>query len=404
MSVKASRDSSKPRWRWLWVFFSLVVFVGVVVLLFSTEDTANVTRTNSPPALPIVTVIDATSAEAVARISAFAELRSRWDAEIRAAVSGRIMVVHDAALAGERVEVGAPLFSIEKTPYETRLAAAELSLEQAKLALLQARNDAELAREDIALLKISEPNELALRLPQLSIAERTVASAEAQLAEAQRQLADTEVTAPFSGITTNRMVSLGQTVAVGEALLHLSDDRQYELIVELNETDWALLEHPIAGQNAQLIHRNGTLLGEARIRQGGGYLDKQTRQPRIFLTVADPSAGLVAGDFVRVEFAGRTIANTLTIPEAALTRAGHIWMVDADDLLVRIAPEILFRADGMLVIAAPEGAGPWRVATTPLASFLPGVKVAPQTLNEIVAPDQLAKRQGETTPNIQNRR
>lgn len=398
MSVNTIRDSSKARRRRLWVVVSLVVLAGVVVLLFSTEDTADVTRTTSPPALPVVTVMNATSAEAVATISRFAELRPRWDSEIRAAVSGRIINVHDAALAGERVEAGAPLFSIEKTPYETALAAAELSLEQAKLALLQANSKAALARQEVDLLNVSAPNELALRLPQVRIAERALASAEAQLDEARRQLSDTDVTAPFSGIITKRMASLGQTVAVGEALLHLSDDRQYELAVELNETDWALLEHPIAAQNARLFHRNGAPLGEARIRQGGGYLDTQTRQPRIFLDVANPGEGLIAGDFVRVEFTGRTVANTLTVPEAALTRSGHIWMVDADNLLVRMAPEILFRTDGDLIVAAPEGGGPWRIATTPLASFLPGLQMAPRAEGDIPATEQFANQRTEKTP------
>ena len=377
----------------------MVVLAGVVVLLFSTEDTADVTRTKAPPALPVVTVIDATSAEAVAMVSAFAELRPRWDSEIRAAVSGRITKVHDAALAGERVEAGAPLFSIEKAPYQTALAAAELSLEQAKLALLQAESRADLAHEEVDLLNLSEPNELALRLPQLRIAERAVASAEAQLADARRQLADTDVTAPFSGFVTKRMASLGQTVAVGEALLHLSDDLHYELVVELSEADWALLEHPVAGQGARLFHRDGTLLGEARIRRGGGYLDRQTRQPRVFLDVETPSAGLVAGDFVRVEFTGIPVSNTVTVPEAALTRAGHIWIVDADDLLVRIAPEIVFRTDDILVIAAPQDAGPWRIATTPLASFLPGQQVAPRMKEGASSPEHLANRRAEKPPN-----
>ena len=81
---------------------------------------------------------------------------------------------------------------------------------------------------------------------------------------------------------------------------------------------------------------------------------------------------------MRVSFDGRAIADTLTIPESALSRAGYVWMVDTDDLLARVEPDILFRADGQLVIATPEGSGPWRVAMTPLASFLPGQRVAPQ--------------------------
>ncbi len=399
MSEGITRDSSKPRRRRLWVGIASALLVAVVFLLFWTEDTANVTRSDTAAPAQVVTVLEVPSAKAVASVSAFAELRPRWDAEIRAAVSGRIINVNDAALVGERVEAGALLFSIEKTPYETSLAAAELNLEQARLSLVHAKNDAALAREEAELLNVSEPNELVLRLPQLRIAERTVASARAQLENARRQLSDTDVTAPFSGIVTKRMASLGQTVAVGEPLIHLSDDRQYELVVELSEADWALLEHPIAGQSVRLFQRAGTLLGKARIRQGGGYLDQQTRQPRIFLDIADPSDGVVAGDFVRVEFIGRTIANTLTIPEAALTRAGYIWMVDADDLLVRMEPEILFRADGEITIQAPKGLGPWRIAATPLASFLPGLRVAPQAPTAIASRDHLAKRQADITSN-----
>ena len=336
------------------------------------------TRADTPPPAPVATVLTVMPAEAVARVTAFAELRPRWDAEIRAAVSGRVTEVHDAALAGARVDAGAPLFSIEKTQYETAVAAAQLALEDANLALWRAENAVTLARAEFERAGAKPPNELALRLPQLRIAERNVASAKAQLSAARRQLADTEVSAPFSGYVTRRMASLGQTVAVGEPLVHPSDDRQYELTVELGQADWTLLDHPIAGAEAELSHRDGTPLGRARVRQGGGFLDPQTRQRSIFLEVIDPGDGILAGDFVRVSFDGRAIADTLTLPESALSRAGYVWMVGADDLLLRVEPDILFRAEDRLVIAAPDGPAPWRVAITPLASFLPGQRVAPQ--------------------------
>ncbi len=376
----SAKEMPSPRRRWLWIGVSLAILAVVVTLLFAAEDSADVTLAETSPPAPIVSVLEVLPAEAVATISVFAELRPQWDAEIRSAVSGRITKVHEAALAGGRVAAGTPLFSIEKTRYETAVAAAELSLEEAKLALWHAENGVTLARLQFERDGTEPPNELALKLPQLRIAERTLASAEAQLEAARRQLSDTEVTAPFSGFIVKRMASLGQTVSAGEPLLHLSDDRQYELIVEMSEADWALMDHPIAGKDATLFHRDGTPLGKARIRQAGGFLDKGTRQPRIFLAVTEPRNGILAGDFVRVEFAGRPIADTLSIPEAALSRAGHVWMVDADDLLVRLEPEILFRTGSTLVIAAPEGSGPWRIAKTPLASFLPGQRVTPQGL------------------------
>ena len=367
-----------PRRRWLWIILALLLLGGVVLLLSETEDTADVTRGDAPPPAQLVTVQTVHRADAQASISVFAELRPRWDAEIRAAVSGRIIQVHPGALAGERVAAGAPLFSIEKTQYVTAVAAAESALEEARLAQLRAENNVTVARRQFARDGVEPPNDLALHLPELRIAQRHVASAQAQLDAARQQLADTDVTAPFSGFVTSRVASLGQTVAAGEALLHLSDDTRFELTAELSQSDWALLTHPVSGTTARLFHRDGRALGTARVRQGGGYLDPQTRQMPVYLDLGDPAPGVLAGDFLRVTFAGRTVPDTLTLPDTALTRAGHVWFVGAGDLLQRVTPDILFRSGNTLTIALPDdGPGPWRVVRTPLASFLPGQRVTP---------------------------
>jgi RND family efflux transporter MFP subunit len=367
------------------IALAVAVLAAVVVLLLDVEDTVDVTRDETPAPSQVVSVLQVDLAKVSAKISVFAELRPRWNAEIRAAVSGRIMTVHDAALAGTRVAAGTPMFEVERTQYEAAVASADMALEEAKLARLRAENNVTIARRQFERDRATPPNDLALHLPELRIAERTVASAQAQLAAARQQLADTAVNAPFSGFVTERVASLGQTVAAGEPLLTLSDDSRYELVVELSQSDWSLLSHPIAGGTAQLFHRDDRPLGAAHIRHGGGFLDPQTRQMRVFLEVSNPAKGVLAGDFLRVTFDGRNISNTLTLPETVLTRAGHVWLVDVDDQLVRFQPEILFRNDRTITIARPDIpglSGPWRVAKTPLASFLPGQRVTPQPVED----------------------
>ncbi|MBE1296782.1 efflux RND transporter periplasmic adaptor subunit [Phycobacter azelaicus] len=371
--------SASPFRRWMFIALSVGALAAVVVLLSDTEDTVDVSRKTAAPAAPVVSVLPVTAQDARARISVFAELRPRWNAEIRAPVSGRIRTVHKAALAGTRVTAGTPLFEVERTSYETAVTAAEMAVEEAELARLHAQNNVTVARRQFARDGTKPPNDLALRLPDLRIAEKSLASAQAQLAAAHEQLADTVIKAPFSGFVTARLASLGQTVSGGEALVTLSDDTHFEMTVELSRSDWALLDHPIADGTAQLFHRNGRPLGTAKIRQGGGFLDPQTRQMRIFLEVSDPAKGVLAGDFLRVVFDGQRIANTLTLPETALTRAGYIWLVSEEDVLLRHSPELLFRGDGTITIAKPTNvAPPWRVVRTPLGSFLPGQRVTPQ--------------------------
>ena len=377
MSAKLPETGTTPARRWVLIALAIAVLGAVVILLLDAEDTVDVSRDEAPAPSQVVSVLQVDQAEVSAEISVFAELRPRWKAEIRAAVSGRVVTVHEAALAGTRVTAGTPLFEIERTQHKAAVAAADMALEEARLARLRAENNVTIARRQFERDRVTPPNDLALHLPELRIAERAVASAQAQLAAARQQLADTAVTAPFSGFVTERVASLGQTVAAGEPLLTLSDDSRYELLAELSQSDWALLSHPIAGGTARLFHRSGRPLGTAHIRQGGGFLDPQTRQMRVFLEVSDPAEGVLAGDFLRVTFAGRKIEGTLTLPETVLTRAGHVWLVDGDDQLVRVQPEILFRSDGTIAIARPDMPGPWRVVKTPLASFLPGQRVTP---------------------------
>jgi multidrug efflux system membrane fusion protein len=91
---------------------------------------------------------------------------------------------------------------------------------------------------------------------------------------------------------------------------------------------------------------------------------------------------ILSGDFLRVLLTGRVVEDTLSIPDTALTRTGHVWFVDQNNQLMRILPDILFRIADQIVIAAPKGSNRLRVAITPLASFLPGQRVAPNFLED----------------------
>ena len=369
--------------RGIWIILSVGLLVTVGTILAVTEDTPDVMQVNAPPALQIVSVKNLAVSDVTASVETFAEVHPRWSADIRAAVGGRIVEVREAALAGAQVPAGAILFQIESTQYDTVVAAAELSLAEADFALLQAENKTNVSQRQFERDTTSVPNDLALHLPELRISERGVVSAEAQLRAAQQQLADTTITAPFSGFITERLISLGQTVTSGEPLLKLVDDKQFEMTAELSRESWALLDHPITEQVVQIVDTIGTPMGTAIVRQGGGFLDQNTRQYRVFLEVNETNdQSILSGDFLRVLLTGRLLKDTLSLPDTALTRTGQVWFVDQNDQLVRFAPDILFRLSDQIVIKAPESDHKHRVAITPLASFLPGQRVAPHSLED----------------------
>lgn len=358
-----------------------VLLLGTVVYgLGYLEDTADVTRTETPQPLPLVSVETVTTTPQSVVIRTFAEVRPRWSAELTASVTGRVKNVFDSALAGEPVEAGTRLIEIENSRYVAELAAAQQSDKEAKLVLWQAKNATLLAREDFKRNNRKPPNDLALKLPQLGIAESAVESAEARVAAAQQQLDDTTIVAPFAAYVTDRFVSPGQTVNPGDRLVKLVDRSSFELVAEIGREDWALVNKPLEGQVARLLDQNDRELAKATIRRGGGFLDERTRQYRIFLQTDNPeSSNVLSGDFVTVLLDGVTVDDALDIPSSALTQEGFVWIVGEADELRRLEPEVLFRRDDRVIVRAAEGTAGWRVAVTPLVSFLPNQKVEPRS-------------------------
>jgi RND family efflux transporter MFP subunit len=71
----------------------------------------------------------------------------------------------------------------------------------------------------------------------LAAAEQRIKSAEAQLQKIDALLAETRLTAPFSGIVTERRAEPGQLTQSGEALLRLEDHGRLELHTRIKELD-----------------------------------------------------------------------------------------------------------------------------------------------------------------------
>jgi RND family efflux transporter MFP subunit len=315
-----------------------------------------------------------------------AKTRPRWTIALKAQVNGVCISVTDKALAGRRVEKGDLLLVIESSTYMAQAHEAEAALSEARLNLMLANREYALASEDWKRSGISKkPSKLALNLPQLRHAEQVVDAAEARLVAARKKLDYTQIRAPFSGQVTARQISPGQSVSEGEELLQLIGQDRYEIIVSLSQSQWNRLAENWSGLQVPVANSAGDALGLATIKHGGGYIDPKTNSYKLFLEVdSSRYPNVVAGEFVRLQLPGRTLHETLSLPATALTRDGFIWYVDDQDYLQRFRTAALFYHDHEVVIRAPatditgeDYPANWRIATTPLASFVAGTKVRP---------------------------
>lgn len=370
--------------KWLFVSFSILILVMITVLMF--EDTAQIDLKPEEKYLPPVSIVNLESQLNSGFVQTYAEVKPRWNTTLKAQVSGEIITLYDRAFAGQSVKKNETLLHIEDSQYKADLYETEQVLSQATFQLLQEEKQSEQAKKDWKRSGIStEASDLVLNKPQLNVAKKSLSAAKSRVSAARKKLAYTRIKAPFSGVVTERYVSIGQFVVEGDPLLSIVYVDQQEIMITLNKQQWLMLADNWHDMHAVITDTNGSTIAQATIRSGGGFIDPETRQYKLFLEVDDSDNNKVLpGDFVQVKLPSIKIPDSLAIPESALTRSGFIWYLDNDDRLRQFFAKVLFHRDNKIIIKTPTKElisnhlpERWRIATTPLASFLAGNRVIP---------------------------
>lgn len=368
---------------WLAVAF---IFMGMVIaLLITLEDTVDLnTNERTKPHLPAVSIVKINANTHTGSIDVFAEIKPRWQVNLKSHVKGEVLVVMPHAIAGKKVTKGETLLKIEDSSYKAQLHEAEQLLAQAQLELLQEQKTSDQAKRDWKRSGLtSKPSELTLNIPQLALAEKKIETAKSNLTAAKKNVQYTIVKAPFTGFVTTRHISLGQTVEEGDALLDVIGSEHSEVSVSLSERQWRLLDKNWQDNKAKIYHEDGSQIATASVIDGGDFLDPQTRQYSLFLEVDRQNNHSLTGSFVNVRLAVSPIKNSLKIPESSISREGYVWFVNDQNQLNRFSADILFRINNEAVIRYPadieleKHKNTWRIAITPLASFIVGNQVEP---------------------------
>ncbi|ENM5794411.1 efflux RND transporter periplasmic adaptor subunit [Vibrio mimicus] len=153
-------------------------------------------------------------------------------------------------------------------------------------------------------------------------ADAAVKSAQAAVEQAKESLGYTNITAPYDGIVTKRMVELGETVAPGTPLL--SGFSLDELRVE---TEIPQRYQPFVSQVDQFTVRTaqGTLLKPTEFSLFS-YADPQSHTFKTRLELPEKTAALVPGMWVKTEF-NYGQREVLVVPNSAVLRRAELSAV-----------------------------------------------------------------------------
>ncbi len=319
-----------------------------------------------PSRIPFVTTATAVRAEGAIPVFGAGTVRPRAEIDVAAQINGKVAWVNPAFQGGGRVGEGEAFFRIDDADYRNRVQQARANVAAQEVALMQAEEDARIARAEYELFRRRDPgatsgeaNPLALREPQLAAARAALARDSATLADAELALSRTEVPAPFSGIVRDESVDVGRFVAAGQGVGRFYATDAVEVVVPVSDAEAALIPdlwRLRAGDGNRRVRATVSAEYGDRTHDREGYvdraeaaLDEQTRTIDVIVRVPGPFAGsgppLLVGQFVEIRIEGVAPERYFTVPRAALRTGNEVWALRPDNTVTIVPVEVLQRSD-----------------------------------------------------------
>jgi len=298
--------------------FQLLAIVGV-----SACAVATAVAQQQPQAVPVnvVTAEKRAVSEAghfVGRIEAIEHV------DIRARVTGFL----DAVLFkdGARVKKSAPLYRIEKAPFEAKLQQAQADVLRAKAQL----DNATVQRERADELVKTGSTSVAIRddrVAQEKTAQGSMAAAEAELTGAKINLNYTDIVSPIDGQVGRTAVTIGNVVGPDSGVLTtiVSADPMY-VTFPVSQREFIRLREKQEGRRLQpedykvtIQFSNGTIYpSPGRINFVDVKVDRATDTVVVRATLPNPEGVLVDGQLVQVAVEGDKAQERVLVPQVAL--------------------------------------------------------------------------------------
>lgn len=345
--------------------------------------------------LPVVEVITARSERIQLKVIAEGNVQARTETNLFAEASGRIQKVSPAFVAGGFFQEGDVLVEIDPVDYHANLATARSRVAEAHVTYEQERAQAEQAKEDWANMNKGEPNELVLRIPQLTRAKAQIDAANAALSIAMRDLERTRIKAPYDGRVKEKFVDVGQTVNARNtslAFIYATDIAEVRLPLSVNDIGYLELPEdyrndstakPKPSVTLKTNYAGETFSWNGAIVRTEGTIDPKTRLTYVVAQVQDPygksdedsdAPPLKIGMYVQAEILGKEIENAFELPIQALRPNKQMLVIDGSrTATLRDVTVVKENVDSVIVSAGLEDGD--LVCTTPLQYVVDGMKV-----------------------------
>lgn len=310
---------------------------------------------------------------------------------IRAQVPGTMQSVR--VDRGSAVRRGQTLATIQAAGISGQAAGARAAVVAAQANLAVARQQLEAARRLQAAGAMSVI-ELRTAEAQFEAAEANVAAARAQSAGANESAAYATITAPLTGVVSDRQVEQGEAVSPGAELFTVVNASSLELSgqIPVDQAARVRVGQPVVFTLDATPDRQY----RGSVARVDPVANPQTRQVGVHVRMANPGGRIVGGQFATGRVVGESSPNTVVVPLGALREtdgATSVLVIEANRVQRRpVTVGLRDERRGIVSIESGLRAGERVIATASLdlaegaVVSVPGDVPAGETLTPAAAP------------------
>ena len=365
-----------------------VVAASVFAALTLMATAPKLEPTAESPAPLIVRVVTVAAAPMRLTVSSQGAVGPSTQSQLIPEVSGRVVWMSPALVAGGYFEAGQPLLRLDDKDLAAAVARAQANLTRSQA-------DHEHARFEYQRLRSLSERELASRsqleggLRAYRIAAAALQDARVAFAQAQRDLERGEVVAPFTGLVRSEQVDIGQFISRGAPIATIYATDVVEVRLPIADRQLAFLNLPMGHRgNLPAEHRGRVTLSadyggrsvswHGEIVRTEAEIDMKSRMTHVVARVVNAGAAtpLPVGLFVKAEIEGTLAEGVVDLPRNALRRGNRVLIVDAEDRLAYrdVTPLRLHRDRVLIESGLADGE---RVCVSPLQTVIEGMRVEP---------------------------
>ncbi len=266
-------------------------------------------------AIPTVAVVGLSNAQPAAPLLLSAELRPYLEAPIHPRATGYVR--RWLVDLGTNVVAGQLLAEIDTPELNQELIRSRAELAQVEAARDLAQTTANRWAELLKTSSVAE-QEAAEKKADLALKIATVEAANANVRRLQELTGFSQVTAPFAGIITRRLVNIGDLVTAGTGveLFRVAQTGRLRVFVRVPQT---LAPEVVTNSIAQLtVQEYPGQVFDARVVRTAGAIEPDSRTLLTELEVDNSKGILLSGSYAQVRFPAPPTASGVSLPANAL--------------------------------------------------------------------------------------